>query len=58
MTGEGLVLRLLKGTHENSKDIAGQESVRLRKKGKVGKKGKNSKESLSFSLFSLCYTRV
>jgi hypothetical protein len=54
----------------NSRDTAGQGSVRLRKKGKVGKRGRKPKELLVFpsSLFFifpsetsgqvLCYTRV
>jgi hypothetical protein len=57
------------GTHENSRDTAEQESVRVRKKGKVGKRGRKPKELLGFpsSRFSilpagrqvcLCYTRV
>jgi hypothetical protein len=33
---------------ENLRDAAGQESVRLRKKGKVGEKGKKPREFLVF----------
>jgi hypothetical protein len=56
MISTGLVLRLPKETHENSRNTAGQESVRLRtcpelREGKRGKWGKREENPKNFLLF-------